>query len=176
MVTRLRATLAATLLGAVALIGAVACTPGTGTGETMSPEATALVAAGFPSDDVIPAANPSASPGATAPAHPRARRLALRRALRGKVEHGEVVVKTKDGDKTVEIQRGTVTAIDSHTVTVKSADGFSLTWTIGTPIHVIEHRTSVQPSAVTAGAQVGVAGTKSGGTVTATLIVIPAAK
>ncbi|MEN3309870.1 MAG: hypothetical protein V7603_6072 [Micromonosporaceae bacterium] len=166
--------IAALALGAAVLTGAAGC-GSTGT-DTMTPEATALTALGYQTEDLVPAANPSASPDATGRAHPRARRLALRRALRGNVEHGEVVVKTKDGEKTVDIQRGTVTAINATTVTVRSADGFTLTWTFGHPIHVIEHRTSVQPSNVTVGEEIGVAGTKNGSTPTAQLILIPKAK
>jgi hypothetical protein len=52
----------------------------------------------------------------------------------------------------------------------------SETWTFGNPIHVVEHRTSVQPSNVTTGEQVGVAGTKTGGNLTASLLVIPNSK
>jgi len=88
------------------------------------------------------------------------------------VEHGEVVVQTKDGDKTVDIQRGVVTAIDDKSVTVKSTDGFTLTWSFGNPLKVVERRTTVQPNAVKAGATVGVAGTKDGTTTTARLISI----
>ncbi|HKS98661.1 MAG TPA: hypothetical protein VJT31_03945, partial [Rugosimonospora sp.] len=104
---------------------------------------------------------------------PRARRLALRRALRGNVEHGEVVVKTKDGDKTIVVQRGTVTAVDTTGVTVKSSDGYSLAWTFGSPIRVVQNGTSVQPSAVTTGEEIGIAGTRNGSAVTAQLILIP---
>jgi hypothetical protein len=168
--------IAALALGAVVLVGAAGCASTGAYAATMSPEATALTALGYPTEDLAPAADPSASPDSTGKA-PRARRLALRRALRGNVQHGEVVVKTKDGQfKTVDVQRGTVTAIDAKTVTVKSADGFTQTWTFGNPIHVFEHRTSVQPSAVKVGAEIGVAGPKNGGTVTASLILIPKAK
>ena len=64
----------------------------------------------------------------------------------------------------------------STTFTVKSSDGFSETWTFGSPINVIEHRTTVQPSNVTTGETVGLAGTKSGSNLTATLMVIPNSK
>jgi hypothetical protein len=92
------------------------------------------------------------------------------------VEHGEVVVQTKKGDKTVDVQRGTVTAITGSSVTVKSADGFTQTWAFGSPLRVVEHRATVQPSEVKTGIQIGVAGVKNGSTVTANLIVIPEAK
>jgi hypothetical protein len=186
---KLRVALATAALGAVAVLGVAACGPlgAAAAAVDMSPEASALSALGFDPDQVVPAADPSPSPAASgapdksakpgASAHPGAkhpalRRLTIRRALAKNVEHGEVVVKTKDGDKTIDVQRGTVTAISSTSITVRSSDGFSETWTFGSPIHVIEHRTTVQPSNVTAGATVGVAGTKSGSNLTASLLVI----
>ena len=125
-----------------------------------------------PAGDPAPAA--SASAGGKGGAHQRRwARLTIRRALARNVEHGEVVVDTKQGAKTIDVQRGTVTAITATTITVKSTDGFTLTWTFGSPIHVVEHRTSVQPGEVKTGATVGVAGLRSGDVVTAKLIVIP---
>jgi hypothetical protein len=183
---KLRVALATAALGAVTVLGLAACSPlaASAAAVDMSPEASALSALGFSPDQVVPAADTSPSPAASGtPAkpgasahpgvkHPALRRLTIRRALAKNVEHGEVVVKTKDGDKTIDVQRGTVTAISSTSITVKSADGFSETWTFGSPIHVIEHRTTVQPSNVTTGATVGLAGTKSGSNLTASLLVI----
>jgi hypothetical protein len=178
MFTKLRVVLATTALGAVALLGIAACDSGTtssaaGAG-TLTAEETALTALGIPTTELGPAGTPTTDPSAAGKRHPKAAaRLKIRRALGRDVEHGEVVVQTKDGDKTVDVQRGAVTAINDTTVTVKSADGYTLTWKIGSSIRVIEHRTTVQPKDVTTGAQVGIAGTKDGSTVTATLIVIP---
>jgi hypothetical protein len=185
---KLRMALATAALGAVALLGVAGCgLQAANAAADMTPEASALTALGFSSDDVVPVSDPTPSPSAsdaghggasgTAKAkHPALRRLTIRRALARNVEHGEVVVKTKDGDKTIDVQRGAVTAISSTTVTVKSSDGFSETWTFGSPIHVIDHRTTVQPSNVTTGETIGLAGTKSGSNLTATLMVIPVSK
>jgi hypothetical protein len=190
---KLRIALATTALGVVALLGVSACSQlGNAASDAaatdLSPEASALSALGFAPADLVPVADTSPSPDATgtptpgASGHPgrkaaanRAllRQLTIRRALARNVEHGEIVVQTKNGDKTIDVQRGTVTAISSTTITVKSADGFSETWTFGNPIHVVEHRTTVQPSNVTTGETVGLAGTKSGGNLTASLLVIP---
>jgi hypothetical protein len=184
---KVRVALASVALGAVAAVGLAACgQPATSaaaamadSSTTLTPEASALSELGFSAQDMTLVDDPSPSPtGNSAPGprahakHPGLRALTIRRALAKNVEHGEVVVKTKNGDKTIDVQRGTVTAIDSTTVTVKSSDGFTLTWTFGSPIHVIEHRSSVQPSNVAVGANVGVAGTKTGGKVTASLLVI----
>jgi len=170
-----------------ALLGLTACGPAEAS-EDLTPEASALTALGYSTDDLTLAGkvtgdpSPDASASADASANKadrkQARRnaLRLRRALARNVEHGEVVVQTKQGDKTIDVQRGTVTAIDDKSVTVKSADGFTQTWVFGTPFHVIEHRSTIQASAVKVGTNVGVAGVKNGATVTANLLVIPKAK
>jgi len=85
-------------------------------------------------------------------------------------------VKTEDGTKTVVVQRGSVTAVDATSVTVKSTDGFTLTWKVGDPIKVVANKAKADMSAVTVGAEVGVAGAKDGGTTTARLIVVPQKK
>jgi len=191
---KLRLALATAAFGVTALLGLTACQhglAGTSAGAadtgitTLSPEETALTLLGYDEQDVtaVPGDSPSASasggPAASASAgkngaaHRRYKRMAVRRALARNVEHGEVVIDTKDGTKTVDIQRGTVTAITDTTITVKSTDGFTLTWTFGSPLHVIEHRSTIQAKDVAVGAKVGVAGAKVGDTVTATLVVIP---
>jgi hypothetical protein len=141
-------------------------------------EAQALEAIGFTEQELGPAPATSAEPsgGSTAGTddgrrHPRFKRM--RFALRRDMLHGEAVVQTDQGTKTVVVQRGAVTAIDGSTVTVKSADGFTLTWKFGTPLHVVEHRNQIQPSSIAVGTTVGVAGVKEGDTPVARLIVVP---
>lgn len=177
---KLRIALATAALGAAALIGLTAC-GAADISNSLSPEASALTAVGFSTDDVTvagkvtdPGTSPSTSPDATGKGHRPA--LRLRRALGRNVEHGEVVVQTKQGDKTIDVQRGTVTAVSSTSITVKCADGFSQTWVLGTPLRVIQNRATIEPTAVTAGQLVGIAGVKNGSTVTANLIVIPRAE
>jgi hypothetical protein len=153
--------------------GSVVASPAEVVSDTAtSAEAQALTAVGFDTSGspvTDPVTDPAPSPSTRAPG---ARVGAGRRLLRKNTLHGEVVVQTKDGTKTVDVQRGTVTAIDDKTVTVKSADGFTLTWTFGNPIRVVERRTTVQPSAVKVGTEIGVAGAKDGDTTTARLITI----
>jgi hypothetical protein len=180
---KLRIALVTAALGAAALIGLTACGPAD-VSNSLTPEASALTALGFSTDDVAvagkvndPGTSPSDAPSTAAGkggGHRPA--LRLRRALARNVEHGEVVVQTKQGDKTIDVQRGTVTEITSTSVTVKSTDGFTQTWVFGTPLRVIENRSSIQPSAVKVGQLIGVAGAKNGTTVTANLVVIPLAK
>jgi hypothetical protein len=177
--TRIGLALATALLGGAGLLGLAACSPATAAADAaLSPEGRALAAMGYDQADLRaapadPAPAPSASGSASGP-NTKARKRALARImLRRNTLHGEATVQTKNGVQTVDVQRGTVTAIDDRSMTVKSTDGFALTWTFGTPLRVVEHRTTVQPSAIIVGTQVGVAGVKSGGTTTARLIVIP---
>ncbi|MFF3853536.1 hypothetical protein [Micromonospora sp. NPDC002575] len=87
--------------------------------------------------------------------------------------HGEVVVGMKDGGtRTVAVQRGEVTAIDGDSMTVKSTDGFTMTWTFGDDLRVVERRKTIQPEAVRVGATVGVAGAKDGDAAKARLVLL----
>jgi hypothetical protein len=179
---RIGVAIATATLGAFGLLGLAACGATPASAGTLSPEQSALTEVGFTSDDVttgngtavtaMASATPSAA--ATKDKHRKLKRLAIRRlALRGHVQHGQVTVETKKGDQTIDVQRGTVTAITATTMTVKSTDGYTLTWNISGPLNFIEHRTSVQPSDVATGDLVGVAGTQDGTTATAKLVVIP---
>jgi hypothetical protein len=179
-----RVVLAVAMTAIVGLLGLSACSrAGNSSAQTpvdltdLSWDGQALEAIGFTSADMAPLANmsdttasPSSAPGKGGRLL-KHRRLAL--AFGRHLLHGEAVVSTDEGIKTVVVQRGTVTAIDASSVTVKSSDGFTLTWTFGNPIHVIEHRTTVQPSSIAVGTEVGVAGAKDGTATVARLIVVP---
>ncbi|WP_433530486.1 hypothetical protein ACQPYA_30815 [Micromonospora sp. CA-263727] len=105
----------------------------------------------------------------------RRKRHAARVLLRENTLHGEAVVQTRDGGtKTVAVQRGEVTAIDGDTMTVKSADGFTMTWSFGDDLRVIERRRTIQSTDIKVGTNLGVAGAKTGDTSTARLVVVPA--
>lgn len=136
----------------------------------MGVEGQALAALGL---DPTPAASPSAPVDATPDWKDRRERRKARVLLRKNVLHGEVVVQTKDGTRTVAVQRGEVTAIDDSSVTVRSTDGYSATWSFATDLHVVRHSTTVQPEEIKAGTQVGVAGAKDGDGLAARLIVVP---
>ena len=111
----------------------------------MGVEGQALAAMGFDADDLDVRPSPR-RPRSTPGASPQRRgRRPSGRARRGVAQaapgpgaaaqntlHGEAVVQTKDGGtKTVAVQRGEVTAIDGDSMTVKSTDGFTMTWTFG---------------------------------------------
>ena len=129
----------------------------------------ALMAIGYTTEEVVPSAeDPQPGPGAgERRRHPRLR-YAFRHTL-----HGETVVQTDEGTKTVVVQRGKVTAVDGTSLTVESSDGFSLTWKAGDPLRVIVNRAKADLSAITVGTEVGIAGAKDGGSPVARLIIVP---
>jgi len=174
--TRTRITLTLTTLGLTGLLGLAGC--GVAAGPAGAPaaavadvadvadEAYALQTVGFETGLAADPA-PSAS-AATRLQH----RKAIRRYLRKNTLHGEVTVQGKDGVKTVVVQRGTVTAVTTTGVSVKSTDGFTLTWTFGDKLRVVKDKKAVPAGTVTSGAQIGIAGTKDGSANSARLIVI----
>ena len=99
-------------------------------------------------------------------------RRTLRRHLRKNTLHGEVTVNTKKGTRTVVVQRGSVTAVSGGTLTVRSTDGYALTWKLGTPLRVVQNRKKADASALKAGARVGVAGVREGTAATARLVAV----
>jgi hypothetical protein len=170
--TRIGIALSTLVLGAAGLLGLAGCGGPDADAAALSAEGRTLAALGF---EAAAVADPAPAPSGSASA-PKGKtrdggrhRLPRRNAL-----HGEAVVKTRDGaTRTVVFQRGEVTAVDDKSVTVKSTDGFTQTWTFGTPLRVVEHRAAVQPSAVKVGTKVGVAGDKTGAGPAAHLVVIP---
>lgn len=184
---------ASLVLAAVGALGLTGCGAGRGSAQdvtdltaAMEAEGQALTALGFEPVDMAPLGSrdsrtdPSATPSGTAdqaePGERSRKRHPMRAFLRTNTLHGEIVVQTADGTRTIVVQRGTVTAIDDDSMTVRSTDGFTMTWTFGEKLRVIERRTTVQPEDVEVGAEVGVAGAKDGDGGTARLIVIPRAK
>jgi hypothetical protein len=177
--TRTRIALTLTTLSLTGLLGLTAC--GVGAGETGAPapaaavadvtdEAYALTAVGMQTGlEAGPAPAPSASPGLR---KGKERPHGARKFLRKNTLHGEITVQGKDGVKTVVVQRGTVTAADATTVTVKSTDGFTQTWTLGDKLKVVQNRKAVEAGAIRTGAEVGVAGAKDGDKNVARLIAI----
>jgi hypothetical protein len=151
-------------LVAVAALGLTAC-GSVAQAADLAPEGQALAAVGFQEADI-------ATPSPSSKANPKPKRKWLRR----NTLHGEVVVQTKDGTRTVLVQRGDVTAINDTTMTVKSTDGFSQTWTFGDKLRVVERRATIQPEDVKVGDEVGVAGTKNGDQSLANLVVIPVSR
>ncbi len=124
--------------------------------------------------EATPSPSTSASEKADQPDRQRDGRP-FRRALAKRVLHGEAVVKKKDGGfVTVVRQRGEVTAVDGNSVTVKSADGYSATYTVNGQTRVRVEGKKGALSGVKVGQNALVVGTKDGGTVTARAVVVRA--
>ena len=83
--------------------------------------------------------------------------------------HGQFVVpKSGGGYQTVDTQRGQVTAVSSTSITLKSSDGFTKTYTVTSGTIVDAKRDGI--GSVKVGDQAAVAATVSGSTATATNI------
>ncbi len=85
------------------------------------------------------------------------------------VVHGQVVVpKPGGGYQTIDIQQGTVTAVSSTSITLKSADGFTKTYQVTSSTLVNAQRSGI--GSVRAGNKAVVSATQSGAAATATRI------
>jgi len=86
------------------------------------------------------------------------------RGLVGRVEHGQITVRTKTGDQVLDIQHGQVTSVSATSVTVRSTDGFTATYAIsGTSTVRVQKKTSTIADVHT-GDQVAVAALHTGNT------------
>lgn len=87
---------------------------------------------------------------------------------RGQVLHAEATVRDRAGhDHVVETQNGTITGLDATTLTVKSPDGFTATYTVGTSTRILLHGTQGTLSTLGTGDRVHVTAVKAGGELTA---------
>jgi hypothetical protein len=95
-----------------------------------------------------------------------------RHALRGGALHGEFVIKNKDGKfVTMLSQRGEVTAVDSDSITLKSEDGFTKTYTINGDTRIRSDREKAKIGDVKVGANAAVVAEKSGDGGTAKIVI-----
>jgi hypothetical protein len=179
VMTRTRMALILPTLGLAGVLGLAGCGAGSagaaaGVGADLADEAVALQQVGFDTglqDSPDPSA--SAPAGATSAIGKRElRRKAIRKYLRKNTLHGEVAVQTTNGVRTIVVQRGSVTSVNGTSLTVKSTDGYSLTWTLAGHVTVVQNKKKVETSALKAGEQVGVAGTKDGSADDARLIAV----
>ncbi|HEY0534108.1 MAG TPA: hypothetical protein VGD29_21190 [Actinoplanes sp.] len=176
--TRTRTALILPTLGLAGVLGLAGCGAAAPTPSDLADEATALAQVGFDTglqDTPTPSASGPASASADAKSQMgqrELRRKAIRKYLRKNTLHGEVAVQTKDGTKTIVVQRGSVTAVSGGSLTVKSTDGYTLTWTLGGKATIVQDKKKVGTSALRTGEQIGVAGTKDGSADDARLIAI----
>ena len=90
----------------------------------------------------------------------------------GNILHGEGTIKTKQGTQPVAMQHGTVTSVSDSSITLKSSDGYTKTWSLAPSVHVLEHRTDLQPTSVKIGTDLAVAGPRDGTRYTASVVVV----
>jgi hypothetical protein len=167
--TRSRILLTVSSLGLAGLLGLAGCAAAP-TAANLSDEVAALQSIGF---DTGLAAEPTPAPsGSAAAKRGKERRAAVRKYLRRNTLHGEVTVQGKDGVRTIVVQRGTVTAANATSVSVRSSDGYALTWTFGDKLRVVQDKKTVATTALKSGAEIGVAGARNGSATAARLIVI----
>lgn len=102
-----------------------------------------------------PTVTPTAAPAPAVPSH--ARRWVSR------VEHGEFTVRTRQGDRTVDVQRGQVTAVSPTSVTVRSGDGFTRSYAVTSASRIRDQKHRATIGAVHDGDHVAVLATRSGG-------------
>jgi hypothetical protein len=177
--TRTRIALTLTTLSLTGLLGLTACAADAGPTDASAPavtvadvadEAYALSAVGMQTGlEADPAPSASGAPGLR---KGKERAHGVRRFLHKNTLHGEITVQGRDGVRTVVVQRGTVTAVDATTVTVKSTDGFTQTWTLGDKLKIMQDKKGIEADAIKTGVEIGVAGAKDGDKNVARLILI----
>ncbi|HEY5033213.1 MAG TPA: hypothetical protein VIJ54_12095 [Actinomycetes bacterium] len=101
--------------------------------------------------------------------------LAQLRQLGSRVLHGEFVVKTKDGDRTVDTQLGAISSVSATSMTVKSSDGYTQTWTLASTTRVRANKGKGTTADLKVGETVRLLGPRSGSDATAALVVVPPA-
>ncbi len=145
----------------VAAGGVALALAGTGAGVAIAQTSTPAPA---PPNNSAPT---PAAPKAHAPGARKHARGHMGRGLMGKVEHGEFTTHTTSGDKVLDVQRGTVSAVDAGTITVKSTDGFTATYTINPTTTVHKDRKAAQVGQIAVSDRVQLVAVKSGNTDTA---------
>jgi hypothetical protein len=79
----------------------------------------------------VDSAMSAVAPGdAGQPGHMGMRMGMGRHAMLNRIEHGELTLKTRNGDRTVDLQRGTVSAVSPTSISVTSADKFPGTYAV----------------------------------------------
>ncbi len=119
-----------------------------------------------------PAPSTNAAPNGAAPSNnaPKAHAPGAKKhakGLLGKVEHGEFTTHTKTGDKVLDVQRGTVTAVNDTSITVQSTGTFSAVYTLSPTTKVHKGKTAARVGDIAAGDRVQLIAVKSDKTATA---------
>lgn len=123
---------------------------------------------------VASAASPSPGPAATPGPWRQLHRLGggPLAHLGGRILHGEATVLTPQGKtQVVDFQHGKITAVTASTVTVRSTDGFTATYTVDKTTRIVLNGTAGTLSRLKTGDEVRVFATKSGATATAKAVI-----
>ncbi|MBI1759470.1 MAG: hypothetical protein HYR62_09645 [Actinobacteria bacterium] len=93
--------------------------------------------------------------------------------LAHRIEHGEFVVKGKDG-KPVDlvVQRGEVTAVSATSITLRSADGFTASYPIASTTKVWVNHSRQTIEQVKVGDKAGVLAKKDNGTLVTAMVIV----
>lgn len=158
---------AATIAGGVAAFS-VASYASSDHNSTSSNDPYTAAALDVASGNIASASDPTPSPSPSGGSNGSSR--AKRQFL-----HGERVVKDKDGKIiTIDGQRGAVTAASATSLTVKSDDGTSWTWTITKDTKVRGTDLKTEPAtSIKVGDTVAVGGQRTGNTRTARAVIDP---
>jgi hypothetical protein len=122
--------------------------------------AAALVAGGGVAYAVSAPTSTTSTPSASAPAPAKAKH---HKALLGRVAHGEVTLDGKQ-HRVVDVQRGQVQSVSSTSISVKSDDGFTATYTVNGDTKVRKDGKAAAIGDVHNGDKVVIAATKANGT------------
>ncbi|GGM83817.1 hypothetical protein GCM10007977_101520 [Dactylosporangium sucinum] len=125
-----------------------------------------VVAGGLPTTAAAQPTPTPAPPTAQAPSHGQ--------NMWGDVLHGEGILQTKSGPVRVAMQNGEATTLTQSSVTVRSADGFTRTWQLGSDLKVFDKRHTLQPGALQTGANLMIAGKVTNATASPNATAAPA--
>ncbi|WP_239329229.1 hypothetical protein [Frankia sp. CiP3] len=92
--------------------------------------------------------------------------------LADKGVHGEFVARTADGFKTFEVQKGTVTAVSGSSLTVRSDDGYTVSYSVTDSTIVRRGKNKVDISTVKAGEKIVIGARVDGQTRTALRVIV----
>ena len=140
---------------ALAMDGTAGNTAGSATATTASQPAAGPAS-------VITAATTTTTPAATTPAR-RPTLRALVNVLVRRSFSGDVTFRTKTGFETLHYERGTVTAVGTSSLTIRTPDGVSTTFAVTSSTHIRNGGAAAQLSQLISGDRAVVFGTSTTG-------------
>jgi hypothetical protein len=141
-----------------------------GAASSAQPAQAAALSAAI-TDIAAPASTTAGTPAQRITQLRRARRALRRLRLLGG-EHGEFTFHTKQGNRTLAFERGTIVSVAGSDVTVRAADNTTWTWVLSSSSVVRDDGSRASASALSAGEPVFAGGPVIGATRDARLIVV----